>query len=212
MILSKILQQICKWTGEENKQTNRAPGSFPCHSASQRLRFFLWAHKSSGSSREVAGLPKYWSYTLIQTLWEMQASGISAASCNSSRQEPKLPLPFLGTWSGCLRYSAPGNRSFFPESEERMDYFLPSEIVGCILALVGGSQLWRKSCSRAMHQNLSVVLFWVKYKLLLSLIPTLLPCLFSFGNFRMGLKLEIIFLCFPILFCFRIMEMSLSFS
>ena len=41
----------------------------------------------------------------------------------------------------CLRYSAPGNRSFFPESEERMDYFLPSEIVGCILALVGGSQL-----------------------------------------------------------------------
>lgn len=99
MILFKILQQICKWTGEENKQTDRAPGSFPCHSASQRLRFFLWAHKSSGSSREVAGLPKYCSYTLIQTLWEMQASGISAASCNSSRQEPKLPLPFLGTWS-----------------------------------------------------------------------------------------------------------------
>lgn len=61
-------------------------------------------------------------------------------------------------------------------------------------------------------ESLSVVLFWVKYKLLLSLIHTLLPCLFSFGNFRMGLKLEIIFLCFPILFCFRIMEMSLSFS
>lgn len=137
-----------------NKQTNRASASFPCRSASQRLRFFFWAHTSSGSSREVAGLLKYWAYTLIQILWEMQASGISPASCNSSRQEPKLPLPFLGTWSSCLRYPAPGNRSFFPESEERMDYFLPSEIAGCVLALVGGSQLWRKSWSPAMHQNL----------------------------------------------------------
>lgn len=61
-------------------------------------------------------------------------------------------------------------------------------------------------------ESLPAVLFWVKHELLLSLIPTLLPCLFSLGNFRTGLKLEIIFLCFPILFCFRIMEMSLSFS
>ena len=61
-------------------------------------------------------------------------------------------------------------------------------------------------------ESLPVVLFWVKHKLLLSLIPTLLLCLFSFGNFRTGLKLEIIFLCFSILFWFRIMEMSLSFT
>lgn len=85
----------------------------------------------------------------------MQASGIPPASCNSSRQEPQLPLPFLGTWPGCLRYPAPGNRSFFPEeSEGRMDYFLPSEIGGCTLALVGGSWLWRKNWSPALHQNL----------------------------------------------------------
>ena len=58
-------------------------------------------------------------------------------------------------------------------------------------------------------ESLLSELFWVKHKLLLSLRPSLLPCLFSFGNFRMGLTLEIIFLCFPILFCFRIMEMSL---
>ena len=35
-----------------------------------------------------------------------------------------------------------------------MDYFLPSEIGGCTLALVGGSRLWRKSWSPALHQNL----------------------------------------------------------
>lgn len=130
---SKITQQICKWTGEKNRSSD----SFLCGSYFQQLRLSL-RHTSLFIRRFLDCC-----YTSIQIPWEMPVPESSYHSAILQIKNPNFPPQSLASGQAVLpEIPAPGNRSFFPVSEE-MDRLFPSfrVLVGCTLAFVGGSQL-----------------------------------------------------------------------